>query len=89
MNKEFENYRAVQCSLEEARDNLEIIIHDCEKSKKEEEERIKDDAREARFYAEFLEALMKRTTLIVGDKETLKFAVIWLHSLERRKEELR
>lgn len=89
MNKEFENYWDVQTSLEEVRDNIEVIIHDCGKSKEEEEARIKDDASEACFYADFLESLMKRITFVENDKETLKFAVIWLHSIERRKEEVR
>lgn len=79
----------VQSSLEEVRDNLEIVIHDCGKSKEEEEARIRDDAREARFYAEFLEKLMNRTEFDEGDKQTLKFVVSWLYLVAKRKEELR
>lgn len=89
MNKEFENYWDVQCALEEVRDNIEVILHDCGKSKEEEEARIYDDAREARFYAEFLEKLMERTEFDDGDKQTLKFVVSWLYLVAKRKEELR
>ena len=88
MKKEFENYEKLQFTLEELRDNMEVVIRDCEQSAEKEEARIRDDAREARFYAEFLEQMMKRNPLIEGDKETLKFAVSWLYSIVKRKEEL-
>lgn len=86
MRKNFENYGDLKFALEEARDNLEVLIHDCEESAEEESDRIMDDCREARFYAEFLEKLMKGYAFSDRDKDTLKYAVIWLYSIVRRKE---
>lgn len=88
MKKECENYSDVEYTLAEMRDRLEVIIHDCKESANEEENRIYDDAREARYYAEFLERLMEETQFSCGDKETLKFAVCWLYSIVKRKEEV-
>ena len=88
MRKEFENYGDVQRSLEEARDNLEVLIHDCEKSAEEERVRILDDAREASYYAEFLEKLMREHDFNAAEKQTLRLAAYWLSLMVRRKEEI-
>ena len=87
MKREFENYGDVQMSLEEARDNLEVIINDCSKSMEKEKNRILDDAREASYYAEFLEKLMKEHGFNAAEKQTLRLAIYWLDLIVRRKEE--
>ena len=88
MKKEFESYGDIRYTLEEMRDNLEVVIRDCKKSAKEEEDRICDDAREARYYAEFLEGLMKENSFNAGDRQTLELAIYWLTGIAKRKEEL-
>lgn len=88
MKKEFESYGDIRYTLEEMRDNLEVVIRDCKKSAKEEEDRICDDAREARYYAEFLERLMKENSFNAGDRQTLELVIFWLTGIAKRKEEL-
>ena len=83
------NYRSIRFAAEEVRDSLEVIIADCRESAKDEEERIREDAREARYYAAFLERLLKENTFDAEDKKTLKLALFWLQGLVRRKEEVK
>lgn len=83
------DYEAVKLSLEEARDNLEAMIWDCKESAKDEEDRILDDAREAGYYAEELEKLLRENTLSEESRKVLKFAVSWLYTIVNRKGEVR
>lgn len=88
MKKELESYGDLQYTLEEMRDNLEVVIRDCKKSAIEESDRLCDDSREARYYAEFLERLQKECSFADEDRKTMDMAIYWLYRIARRKEEL-
>lgn len=89
MKDKLRDYEAVKLSLEEARDNLEAMIWDCKESAKDEEDRILDDAREARYYADELEQIMKDHRFPTEISKLLKLLIYWLNSVAVRKEEVR
>lgn len=88
MKDTLRNYESIMLALEHVRDDVEAVIRDCKKSSRDEENRIVDDAREARYYAEFLEGLMKENSFNAGDRQTLELAIYWLTGIAKRKEEL-
>lgn len=76
-------------SLEKVHDNIEALISDCKASMMDEDDRIRDDAREARYYADELEQIMKDHRFPTEISKLLKLLIYWLNSVAVRKEEVR
>lgn len=89
MKESDRNYESVMLALEQVRDNVEALIHDCKASKNDEEDRIRDDAREARYYADELEQILKDHRFNPEISKLLKLLIYWLNSVAVRKEEVR